>query len=269
MTDIIISTLNARYIHASLGIRYLAANMGPLRERTSLAEYVIDQRPHDIAEKLLADSPRIIGFGVYIWNVEQTTRVVAAIKLIAPEIIIVIGGPEVSYEWENQPIFALTDYLITGWGDVSFPDLCTQLIRGEKPTEKVIAGKMAPLAMVELPYDEYTDVDIAHRVLYVEASRGCPFKCEFCLSSLDKTAWPFDVERFLAAMDKLYQRGLRQFKFVDRTFNLNIATSARILEFFPGAARPISIFAFRSHSRSIAATFERPHRQISTGIVAI
>jgi len=85
---------------------------------------------------------------------------------------------------------------------------------------------------VALPYHEYSDQDIANRLIYVEASRGCPFKCEFCLSSLDKTAWPFQLERFLAAMQTLYERGARHFKFVDRTFNLNIKVSKRILDFF-------------------------------------
>ena len=85
---------------------------------------------------------------------------------------------------------------------------------------------------IALPYAEYTDADLAHRLLYVEASRGCPFKCEFCLSSLDKTAWAFDLELFLAELHTLYQRGARNFKFVDRTFNLKIDASARILQFF-------------------------------------
>jgi hypothetical protein len=79
---------------------------------------------------------------------------------------------------------------------------------------------------------EYSDADLAHRVLYVEASRGCPFKCEFCLSSLDKTAWTFELDRVLAALDALHRRGARTFKFVDRTFNLKIDHSVRILQFF-------------------------------------
>lgn len=83
-----------------------------------------------------------------------------------------------------------------------------------------------------MPYDEYSDADLAHRLLYVEASRGCPFKCEFCLSALDKTAWSFDLDRFLAEMQRLYERGARNFKFVDRTFNLKVDDSARILQFF-------------------------------------
>jgi hypothetical protein len=85
---------------------------------------------------------------------------------------------------------------------------------------------------VALPYSEYTDKDIAQRLIYVEASRGCPFKCEFCLSSLDKTAWPFQLEKFLAELHTLHERGVRHFKFVDRTFNLNIKASKRILDFF-------------------------------------
>jgi hypothetical protein len=83
-----------------------------------------------------------------------------------------------------------------------------------------------------MPYEHYTDADLAHRLLYVEASRGCPFKCEFCLSSLDKTAKTFPLDAFLGAMDGLYLRGARNFKFVDRTFNLKIDTSVRILQFF-------------------------------------
>lgn len=85
---------------------------------------------------------------------------------------------------------------------------------------------------ITLPYDLYTDEDIAHRTLYVEASRGCPFRCEFCLSSLDKTAWAFDTDLFLDEMEKLYRRGARNFKFVDRTFNLNIKRSLQIIRFF-------------------------------------
>ena len=86
--------------------------------------------------------------------------------------------------------------------------------------------------MLALPYDEYTEEDLAHRVVYVEASRGCPFRCAFCLSALDRTAWAFDLPRFLAALERLYRRGARRFKFVDRTFNLKVDAAAQILQFF-------------------------------------
>ena len=232
MSGIILTTINARYVHAALGLRYLRANMGPLREATCIREFVLGDRPADIAERLLADKPQLIGFGVYIWNVEETTRLIAIIKRVAPEVVVVVGGPEVSYETEEQRICALADYVVTGWGDVTFPQLCAEIMAGKSPQQKIHAGVQPKLADIALPYAEYTDEDIARRFIYVEASRGCPFKCEFCLSALDKTAWPFEAERFLAELKALYDRGARHFRFVDRTFNLKVAASLAILDFF-------------------------------------
>ncbi len=229
---ILLSTLNARYAHASLGLRYLQANMGTLQDQTRLKEFVIGTRVADIVEKLLAEKPRIIGFGVYIWNVNDITEVVGLLKLLAPEIVIILGGPEVSYEVGEQAVVKQADYVVTGWGDITFPKLCDAVLHGPKPLMKIHAGEQPPVDQIALPYALYSDEDIAHRTLYVEASRGCPFKCEFCLSALDKTAWPFELDRFLAEMEALYQRGARVFKFVDRTFNLNVKTSLRILQFF-------------------------------------
>lgn len=229
---ILLSTLNARYAHASLGLRYLLANMGPLQAQTQLMEFVIGGKTTDMVERLLAKQPHIIGFGVYIWNVEETTRLVATLKRVAPHVVIVLGGPEVSHETSEQEIVRLADFVITGWGDVSFASLCKQILHGPKPLMKIHAGLQPPLSELTLPYTLYDANDIAHRTMYVEASRGCPFKCEFCLSALDKTAWPFELERFLQSMEDLYQRGARLFKFVDRTFNLNIKTSLKILQFF-------------------------------------
>ena len=235
--SIVLATLNAKYIHASLGLRYLLANMdvhgGPgLKSQTQLREFVIAQRPLQIVEELLAMQPRIIGLGVYIWNVVETTQVVQLLKALRPDIKIILGGPEVSFETDSQEICRLADHVITGWGDVSFPKLCRALLDGPQPLMKVIAGEQPPLDQIALPYAEYSDADLAHRVLYVEASRGCPFKCEFCLSALDKTAWAFDLDAFLAELATLYQRGARSFKFVDRTFNLKIDASLRVLQFF-------------------------------------
>src|SRR3954471_8308698 len=229
---ILLSTLNARYTHASLGLRYLLANMGELQEQTRLQEFVIGAKTTEIVERILAHSPRIVGFGIYIWNVEESTKVVAMLKRVAPHVTVVLGGPEVSYESSEQEIVKLADYLITGWGDVTFPKLCGEILHGPKPLMKVHAGVQPPMAEIAMPYSLYTDEDIAHRTIYVEASRGCPFKCEFCLSALDKTAWPFALDTFLAELESLHARGARLFKFVDRTFNLNIKTSLKIMQFF-------------------------------------
>ncbi len=232
MPDIVLSTLNARYIHSSLGLRYLMANLGELEERAQIIEYNINARPIDIAEDLLSQHPRIIGFGVYIWNQEQTTQVIQLIKRIRPEIIIILGGPEVSYEYEDQPVVQAADYLITGQADLAFAETCNQLLKDKKPINKVIHSLPVDIQDIRFPYAYYTDEDISNRIIYVEASRGCPFKCEFCLSALDKTVYPFDMDAFLTQMQTLYTRGVRHFKFVDRTFNLKVDSSIRIMEFF-------------------------------------
>jgi len=206
--------------------------MGELQAQTRIQEFVIGAKTTELVERLLAHQPKVIGFGVYIWNVEETTRVVAMLKRVAPAVTIILGGPEVSHETGDQEIVRLADYVVTGWGDVTFPSLCRQILNGPQPLMKIHAGVQPPLADIALPYSLYSDHDIAHRTLYVEASRGCPFKCEFCLSALDKTAWPFQLDAFLAELDGLYARGARLFKFVDRTFNLNIKTSLKIMQFF-------------------------------------
>jgi radical SAM superfamily enzyme YgiQ (UPF0313 family) len=243
-TDVLLATLNARYIHSAFGLRYLKANLGEFEDRCDIHEFTLESRPEDIVEQLLLSSPKVVGFGVYIWNVVQTECVVALLKAVAPEVIVVLGGPEVSHENDDQAIVGLSDYVITGWGETSFRELLAELLPSPVPsasnvaevklaaTSKIIVGKQPKLEHINMPYYLYNDDDITNRVLYVEASRGCPFKCEFCLSALDKTAWPFDLDAFLEQMDILHQRGARHFKFVDRTFNLKIKNSLRILEFF-------------------------------------
>ncbi len=234
--DILLSTINVSYIHAAFGLRYLYANLDELQPRAEICEFTSHLRPADIVEKILQFKPVIIGFGVYIWNVEHTTKVISLLKSVAPEITIVIGGPEVSYEYEPQAIFKLCDHLICGAADYGFAALCRLLIESTvvngSEINKVFEFQEPALNQLKLPYEYYTDEDIKNRVIYVEASRGCPFKCEFCLSALDKTALPFDIDIFLQAMSALYDRGARNFKFVDRTFNLKIQTSLKIMRFF-------------------------------------
>ena len=244
MPDIVLTTLNAKYIHAAFGLRYLLANLGELQPRACLVEFDINQRPLDIAEVLLAREPRILGFGVYIWNVAETTEVIAAIKRVRPEITVILGGPEVSYETEEQAVVQSADYVVTGEADLKFADVCRQLLRGEKPTAKVIAAPLPEFSQLTLPYDLYTEDDIAHRVIYVEASRGCPFTCEFCLSSLDVPVRQAPLDKLLQHLQRLLDRGVRQFKFVDRTFNLNLNVSRSLLQFFLDRYQPGLFFHF-------------------------
>lgn len=230
--DIVLSTLNARYIHSAFGLRYLFANLGELQLQTQIKEFTIHERPIDIAEKLLELQPRIIGFSVYIWNISEVTQTVALLKQVAPDVIIVLGGPEVSHLPDKPDVVDLADYVVQGPGEISFKQLCEQILSGLRPLNKAIQGESVPLEQLNLPYEYYTEEDIKNRLIYVEASRGCPFKCEFCLSSLDKTSKPFELGAFLNEMDKLFKRGARNFKFIDRTFNLKVSTSVAIMEFF-------------------------------------
>jgi len=232
MADIVLTTLNATYTHAAFGLRYLLANLGDLQPRACLVEFDIQQRPLDMVEALLARQPCIVGFGVYIWNVSQTTEVIATLKSLRPDLTVVLGGPEVSFEVEDQEIVRLADYVITGEADLRFAEFCRQWLAGSRPAPKIIAADTPDLSKLVLPYDLYTDDDIAHRVIYVEASRGCPFTCEFCLSSLDIPVRQFPLETLLDSLRQLIERGVQQFKFVDRTFNLNLNVSKTILEFF-------------------------------------
>jgi radical SAM superfamily enzyme YgiQ (UPF0313 family) len=245
MTDIVLATFNAKYIHAAFGLRYLMANLGELQSRARILEFHINQRVVDVAERILQEQPKIVGLGVYIWNVAQSTQLVADLKRLRPELVVVIGGPEVSYEIEQQPICRQADFVIAGEADLAFERLCRGILGrgGLPPSGRLRVGEEAPaschtpqvisdLSQLALPYSWYSDEDIAHRVIYVEASRGCPFECEFCLSSLDVPVRQVPLERFLGEMQKLWERGCRRFKFVDRTFNLNLKTSAAIVQFF-------------------------------------
>ncbi len=265
MAEIILTTLNARFAHASFGLRYLMANMGALWDRTMLLEFDISQRVSDVLEVILAERPRIVGIGVYIWNAAESLQLVADLKRIAPQITVILGGPEVSHETDQQPIVALADYTITGEADLAFAALCRRLLAGERPLMKVIAADLPELDQIELPYDVYDDRDIAHRVVYVEASRGCPFKCEFCLSSLDVPLRQAPLDRFLAAMQRLFERGVRQFKFVDRTFNLNLKVSRAIFEFFRERYEPGLFLHFEMIPDRLPEALREPIRAFPPG----
>jgi radical SAM superfamily enzyme YgiQ (UPF0313 family) len=273
MAEILLCTLNARYIHASFGLRYLLANLEEMKEQAALLEFEISQDPKDVAEEILRHSPKIVGLGVYIWNTAKTYEVISVLRRVKPEILIVIGGPEVSYEIDGQPITALVDFVVCGEGEVVFRELCRSLLGGVRPEKKIIHAKLPDLDQVALPYDLYSQDDLANRVVYVEVSRGCPFTCEFCLSSLDLPVLQFDLDRVLGALDSLYAKGLRTFKFVDRTFNLNLRTATKILQFFldrmvPGLFVHFEMVPdrFPKQLREVVAQFPPGSLQFEVGI---
>ena len=255
MSHIILTTLNGRYSHSSLALRYLYANLNELQEYTTIQEYVINENMQDIAEKILLQNPKIIGIGVYIWNVSDVSQLIHIIKKISPKTIIILGGPEVSYT-PFRVNLDNADFIIQGEGEIQFYTLCKDILENKKIEKKIFPPQLLDVSHIKLPYQYYTDNDIKNRHIYVEASRGCPYNCEFCLSSIDKKVRDFDVDTLLIEFETLWKRGARGFKFIDRTFNLNIEVATKLLDFFLGKNE-----GFTTHFEVIPDNFPEPLRE--------
>ncbi len=269
--DIVLATANARFHHASLALRYLMANLGDLEDRACILEATIDERPADIAEKILDRDPVICALAVYVWNVSVLTEVAKIIRAVRPSLKIVLGGPEVSFPDDPPAITDLADVIALRDGELVFPEICADLLAGRTPKSRIISAREPDLDAVALPYHLYTERDIANRTIYVEASRGCPHGCEFCLSSLDSKVRRFGEDRIVDALDDLWNRGARKFKFVDRSLDLGITPG--LLSFFlervdPGLFLHFELTPDRLPDRmfDLIARFPRGSIQLETGV---
>lgn len=245
----ILSTLNAKYIHTSLALRLLYVASKEEHD-ISFKEFVIKEKIESIVENLLKDNPQIIGLGVYIWNVEQTKKLVEELKRLKQDIIIILGGPEVSYEPDfflnNWPI----DYVISGEGEFVLKALLTALEKGdstEMPSvsskgkiSKIIAqANIDQLVALPSPYQlEEDKEDLKHKVTYFETSRGCPYQCQYCLSSLEKGVRYFPQDYIFDNLKYLIDNGAKLIKFLDRTFNINKKHTYDIFDFMIDNYRP-------------------------------
>ena len=273
MKKIILTTLNSRFTHTSIALRYLFANLTELQSDALIQEFTINDAMQSIAQKLLSHKPKIIGIGVYIWNVKEVYELIHIIKKVSPSTKIILGGPEVSHE-PFRVNLDLADFIIQGEGDIAFYELCKNILSSNEPKEKIIKMSMPSLKNIALPYRYYSDDDIKNRYIYVEASRGCPFECEFCLSSMDEKVRAFDIDKLLEEFELLWQRGARNFKFIDRTFNLNIKTATTLLDFFLNKEQNEPYFAhfevvpdhFPQSLKSKIASFKDGALQLEIGI---
>ncbi len=271
MKKIVLTTLNARYSHASIGLRALFANLHELQEHARIMEFVINENVQAIAEKILEEEPAVVGIGVYIWNASDVHDLIEVIKKVSPQTTVVLGGPEAGY-FPHRVNFDAADYVIQGEGEIAFYELCKALLAGDAPEERIIKAAMLDLKTVELPYIWYDDHDVQNRMIYVEVSRGCPFLCEFCLSAIDEKVRSFDIDRLLEEFERLWERGVRTFKFIDRTFNLNIKTANRILDFFLAKEPPYFVHFevipdhFPESLRERIAQFPPASLQLEVGI---
>ncbi|USK93871.1 B12-binding domain-containing radical SAM protein [Rossellomorea marisflavi] len=267
MKKVVLSTLNAKYIHTNLAIRCLKAYAEPDFD-VELAEYTIKDPVLNIATDLFSKQPDVIGFSCYIWNIEETINVIGILRKIMPDVKIILGGPEVTYDvpyWLER--LTDVDFIILGEGEESFKQFLTEA-NGDEDWDKVAGiaymkdGKPVirpqsnkiDLREVPSPFRFEEDLEqLSKRVTYIETSRGCPFRCQFCLSSIEVGVRYFDREKVKEDIRFLMQNGAKTIKFVDRTFNISRSYAMEMFQFLIDEHLPGTVFQFE-----ITADIMRP-----------
>lgn len=265
---IICTTLNAKYIHTNIAIRYLKAFAKPEFD-IDIVEFTIKDPTINIVTDLIQRKPDLIGFSCYIWNIEETIKVIKMIKKIDSSIRIVFGGPEVTYDvvdWMEQ--VPEVDFIVIGEGEETFKQLLQQLHNKEINYTEVkgiayredgkvrITPQSNKIDLRELPSPFRFEEDIpqlSKRVTYIETSRGCPFSCQFCLSSIEVGVRYFDREKIKDDIRYLMSNGAKTIKFVDRTFNISRSYALEMFRFLIDEHVPGTVFQFE-----ITADIMRP-----------
>lgn len=234
--NVVLSTLNSKFIHSSLALRYLKAYGEAHGQAYDIVEYTINMPVLHILSDITEHDIDVLGFACYIWNIEMILHVVDMVKAVRPDIKIVLGGPEVSFTadelLERCPNI---DYIVQGEGEEAFHALVTALQLGNDGLDPVIPGvrgrrdgsilgsleavEVSDLSSIPFPYTEEDMDDLEHKIIYYESSRGCPFSCQYCLSGNKNTVRFFPQERTLEELQWFIDHGVKQVKFVDRTFN--------------------------------------------------
>ncbi len=241
---ILLTTLNSKFIHSNLAIRYLKAYSHDLD--IELEEFTINQPIPYIVREIYKKNPDIVTFSTYIWNLNETLEICETLKIVRPDIKIVLGGPEVSYDGEAiLEKYSFVDFIIYGEGELTFDELMRKLVKKERDYEDVlgivyrkdqsiVTNDPRPLICnlddIPSPYEEVSH-EFKNKIVYFESSRGCPFNCQFCLSSTIKGLRFFSLDRVLRDLNTLIDAGVKQVKFVDRTFNAKKEYAMAIMNF--------------------------------------
>jgi len=252
----LIVALNSKYIHSALAPWYLKAACGDKNRDISVLEHTINESYDYVLSSIYIRKPDVIAFSCYIWNIAQVIRLTADLKKLLPKSVIILGGPEVSYDSYNILVkHNYIDFVLSGEGETSFPKLLqyieasitpasseTDTWQIRKPAEaagaelknieglsyrdngRIVTNPPATVAVLDDIPSPYTDEmlsSLKNRIAYFETTRGCPFSCSYCLSSACTGVRYFSLERVFSDLDRLLSAGVSQIKFVDRTFNFN------------------------------------------------
>lgn len=230
---VLLTAVNSKFIHSNLAVRYLKAYTKDLNYESKIREFSINDRIEIITEEIMKEKPDIIAFSCYIWNMEYVNRLSELIKLIDENIKILYGGPEVSFNSDEFLKNASGDYVIEGEGEETYKEFIEKKIKGEnlevikglyvkKENGDISYGGIRPQMDMDkliFPYNEEDNFE--NKIIYYEASRGCPFNCKYCLSSTIKGVRFLPIDRVKKELKFFIDKKVRLVKFVDRTFNCN------------------------------------------------
>lgn len=242
---ILMTSLNAKFIHSNLAIRYLSSYCAPhCCSEIAIREFTINDQIEKILAGIYMEEPDIIGFSCYIWNIEQILVLASSLKKVLPDCSIMLGGPEVSYDgYEIMAQHPYIDFIIFGEGEETFKAFVNTLEEGGdfssvagliyREDDRIIENEpralIPDLDTIPFPYDEKL-TGLENKIIYYETSRGCPFNCQYCLSSTIDGVRFFSLDRVFKEIDFFIDRGVRQVKLVDRTFNCNPKRAKAIIE---------------------------------------
>ena len=242
---ILLTTLNSKFIHTNLAIRYLKSYTKDLVD-ADIREYTINNDLDYILKDIYKNDYDVILFSTYIWNVLDIVKLCENIKKVKPNTIIGLGGPEVTYDSENaMEKYPFVDYILCGEGELVFRDLVMYL-QGNKNIEdvegivyrnngEIVVNRPKELLQnldeIPSPYENLDPKEYENRIVYYETSRGCPFNCQYCLSSTLKGLRYFSIDRVKKDLKALIDARVSQIKFIDRTFNANKKFAKEIMNF--------------------------------------
>lgn len=239
---VLITAIDSKFIHSNLAVRYLKSFTRDMDYESKIKEFTINDREGRILEEIIKEKPDIIAFSTYIWNVELISRVANLIKRVDSNIEILYGGPEVSFDSRSFLKNNVGEYVIEGEGEKTYRDFILyklgkiklEDVRGlhYKVNDIVYSNEKRPLMSMDeifFPYEE--NEDLTNKIVYYEASRGCPFNCKYCLSSTSHGVRFLDIDRVLKDLMYFINKEVRLVKFVDRTFNCNSKFAMAIWDF--------------------------------------